>query len=54
MNLRSFPQVIFLKRKMYPTNWIGMGVVMAGLAMVGLSSVLGEDNNRSAGVSHGM
>lgn len=45
--------VIFLKRKMYPTNWIGMGVVMAGLAMVGLSSVLGEDNNRSAGVSHG-
>ncbi|KAL5265614.1 hypothetical protein ACHWQZ_G006361 [Mnemiopsis leidyi] len=47
--------VIFLKRKMYATNWIGMGVVMAGLATVGLSSVLSDKNGSTSddGVSHG-
>ncbi|XP_063675562.1 solute carrier family 35 member F6-like [Bolinopsis microptera] len=44
--------VIFLKRKMYATNWIGMGVVMAGLATVGLSSVLSQGSSTD-GVSHG-
>jgi drug/metabolite transporter (DMT)-like permease len=32
--------VIFLKRKMYFHNWLGMGIVTAGLAVVGTSSIL--------------
>jgi len=37
--------VIFLKRKLYIIHWLGMAVTMIGLLMVGLSSVLGSNQD---------
>jgi len=42
--------VIFLKRKLYAYNWIGMGVVVLGLTLVGTSSLLSpQDTTGSTG-----
>jgi len=37
--------IIFLKRKLYAYNWIGMAIVVIGLILVGVSSVLNETGN---------
>ena len=38
--------VIFLNRKLYAFHWVGMSLTMAGVTVIGLSSILGADNAR--------
>jgi len=40
--------VVFLKRKLFLFHWIGMGFVLVGLAIVGLSSALGGSDGSNA------
>ena len=40
-------QKLFLKRKLYPVHWLGMLIVMAGLVLVGCSSVFRANHNGS-------
>jgi len=39
--------VIFLKRKFYAYNWLGIGITTTGLLIVGVSSVIGESGGNS-------
>jgi len=43
--------VVFLKRKLYAFHWLGLIIVVLGLATVGLSSVLGDSQQPNAGSS---
>jgi len=40
--------VIFLKRKLYCFHWLGMLLVLSGLALVGVASVLDDDGGAGA------
>jgi len=40
--------VFFLKRKLHAFHWIGMALVLIGLAIVGLSSVIGGSDSSNA------
>jgi len=43
--------ILFLKRKMYSFNWLGLGLCVLGVCMVGVASVMGESDSSSAGGS---
>eukprot|EP00443_Scrippsiella_acuminata_P086705 CAMPEP_0115516304 /NCGR_PEP_ID=MMETSP0271-20121206/76693_1 /TAXON_ID=71861 /ORGANISM="Scrippsiella trochoidea, Strain CCMP3099" /LENGTH=362 /DNA_ID=CAMNT_0002946963 /DNA_START=42 /DNA_END=1127 /DNA_ORIENTATION=+ len=41
--------IIFLKRKMYAFNWLGLALCVAGVTLVGLANVYGSNSTSSSG-----
>ena len=45
--------VLFLNRKLYAFHWVGMGLTVVGVTMIGLSSIVGGDDASHGGGSSG-